>query len=105
MCGIAGYIGDINFIPKNQRIKKCEKLMGFRGPDDFNSELLKENSRAHLLLHSRLAIIDSNKRSNQPIEDDNGILVFNGMIYNYLELKEKLKKKSILKQNQTQKYF
>jgi len=93
MCGIAGYIGDINFIPKNQRIKKCEKLMGFRGPDDFNSELLKENSRAHLLLHSRLAIIDFNKRSNQPIEDDNGILVFNGMIYNYLELKEKLKKK------------
>ena len=79
--------------------------MSFRGPDDFNSVLLKDNSRAHFLLHSRLAIIDFNKRSSQPIEDDNGILVFNGMIYNYLELKEKLKKKSNLKQNQTQKYF
>ena len=32
------------------------------------------------------------KSSNQPFEDEDGSLIFNGMIYNYIELKELLKK-------------
>ena len=46
----------------------------------------------YLLCSSRLSIIDINKRSNQPLEDENGVLVFNGEIYNYLEIKNELKK-------------
>ena len=41
----------------------------------------------------RLSIIDLNNRSNQPFIKFNKILLFNGEIYNYLELKNELKKK------------
>ena len=47
------------------------------------------------LLHSRLSIIDLNSRSNQPFIIGDYILIFNGEIYNYLELKEKLIEKGI----------
>ena len=43
-----------------------------------------------LMLHSRLSIIDPVKNSNQPMEDTDGVLSFNGEIYNYLELKKNL---------------
>ena len=51
------------------------------------------------LLHSRLNIIDLKSRSNQPFYSDDLILIFNGEIYNYLELREKLKKKYFFKTN------
>ena len=41
--------------------------------------------------HTRLSIIDSSKASNQPFRDGYSIVVFNGLIYNYLEIKSKLK--------------
>ena len=47
-----------------------------------------------LFLHSRLSIIDLNKRSNQPFKIWNDVIIFNGEIYNYIELKEKLIKKN-----------
>ena len=52
-----------------------------RGPDNQSFKSLKKIS--YLLCSSRLSIIDINKRSNQPLEDENGVLVFNGEIYNY----------------------
>jgi len=42
------------------------------------------------LLHTRLAIIDLDKRANQPFYYNNLVIVFNGELYNYIELKEKL---------------
>ena len=44
---------------------------------------------------SRLSIIDIKDRSNQPIEDEKGILCFNGEIYNYIEIKKDLLKQKI----------
>ena len=43
--------------------------------------------------HNRLSIIDTHERANQPMKsnDNNLVLVFNGEIYNYLELRDKLK--------------
>ena len=52
----------------------------------------KENQNNVLFLHTRLSIIDLNKNSNQPFKDNTGSIVFNGMIYNYLELRKHLKK-------------
>ena len=47
-----------------------------------------------LLCASRLSIIDITERSNQPFEDEEGIISFNGEIYNYIEIKKELLKKN-----------
>ena len=49
------------------------------------------------LNHTRLSIIDPTETANQPLMDDKGIIVFNGMIYNYLEVKKKLEKNNEFK--------
>ena len=93
MCGISGYITHKNFLKINS-IKDTLKLMKRRGPD-FSSHY-KENlgSSELALLHTRLSIIDLNIRSNQPFVDKQFVLIFNGEIYNYEEIKKKLKKKN-----------
>ncbi len=94
MCGIAGFIGDIKNFPTNLQIKKCINLMKRRGPD-FQSYKIINDKLKFLLCASRLSIIDLNARSNQPFEDENGILIFNGEIYNYLEIRKDLKKRGV----------
>ena len=96
MCGIAGYIGVKNFFPTSYRVKSCLEIMKLRGPDFQDSKKFNIGNLNVLFCSSRLSIIDTFKRSNQPFEDENGILTFNGEIYNYLELKKDLKKKKIL---------
>lgn len=46
-------------------------------------------------MHSRLNILDLNQRSDQPFTYNNLTIVFNGEIYNYLELKKLLKKNKV----------
>jgi asparagine synthase (glutamine-hydrolysing) len=55
------------------------------------SRLYSINNINVYFLHSRLTIIDDNPRPNQPMEVDDYSLIFNGEIYNYLELRENLK--------------
>jgi len=95
MCGIAGYIGSKKKLPRKKRIEKCLNLMKRRGPDDQSYFFFKEKYN-YLFCASRLSIIDLNSRANQPLEDDQGILIFNGEIYNYLEIKKKIKKKGLV---------
>ena len=92
MCGIAGFIGKRNFAPSEKKINKCLDLMKTRGPDNQNSLSRNLGDFKLVMLHSRLSIIDPIYSSNQPMEDQNGILSFNGEIYNYIELKNKLGK-------------
>ena len=94
MCGIAGFFG--KKIISKDIIDKSLALMKNRGPD-FSSHYEKKISdeKSIYLLHSRLSIIDLNSRSNQPFIIGDYILIFNGEIYNYLELKEKLIEKGI----------
>ena len=91
MCGI---LGQINF--KNQKIdksrfKKALDLQKHRGPDD--SDIYLENN--FTFGHRRLSIIDLDSHAKQPMVSSCGnyILVFNGEIYNYKELKQELLKK------------
>ena len=87
MCGIAGYFGS-NKISKF-KISKTLNLMKNRGPDNFG--LYKNEKKKNIyLLHSRLSIIDLNQRSNQPYKFKNLVMVYNGEIYNFLELKKEL---------------
>ena len=91
MCGICGFYEPKKEIDKNQNfdfLKLMNDKLDHRGPDQegyFNRQNI-------FLAHKRLSIIDLDKRSNQPFlsEDKRKILVFNGEIYNYLELKKKL---------------
>ena len=94
MCGIAGYLGKKRI--KESDLSNTLSLMRNRGPDfsDVYSLKINDNCGIHLL-HSRLSIIDLHKRSNQPFFKDNYVLIFNGEIYNFLELKKNLINKGI----------
>ena len=96
MCGIAGFIGLNHHRPSNKKINDCLKSLKRRGPDSNGIFERKINKKNILLLHTRLSIIDLNKNSNQPFFDNEGSIIFNGMIYNYLELKKHLKNKGII---------
>lgn len=93
MCGIAGIIG-----PKanQQNILKMLEAQKHRGPD-FTADWVVENKVA--LGHNRLSIIDLSEGANQPFFSDCGnyVMVFNGEIYNYLELRKTLQTKYTFK--------
>ncbi|MBI4974970.1 MAG: asparagine synthase (glutamine-hydrolyzing), partial [Candidatus Omnitrophica bacterium] len=93
MCGIAGYIGKSPV--ENEAITETLKLMRNRGPDHRDFVNVKDGSVNIALLHSRLSIIDLNERSNQPFTIGDYTIVYNGEIYNYVELKKELKKRGV----------
>lgn len=84
MCGIAGFIGFNNNAALADYANQVQK---HRGPDNQSTW-----SDHHIALaHQRLSIIDISERANQPFKKQNFIIVFNGEIYNYKELKEKIR--------------
>lgn len=95
MCGISGYITGNKRINHNS-IKNTLNLMMRRGPDNQGFFQNLAHKKKVTLLHSRLSIIDLNQRSNQPFSIGQYTVIFNGMIYNYLELRKKLKKKNCI---------
>ena len=97
MCGIAGYITKKKYLnfSFDQASINLKKLMKNRGPNQQGSFQFTTNQSNINLFSSRLRIIDLDKRSNQPFKTQNLILIFNGEIYNYLEIKKFLIKKKI----------
>lgn len=92
MCGIAGYFGQDDL--PDERVQSCLRLMGRRGPDHSAARRWRNASgRNALLLHSRLSIIDLDPRSNQPFAGGSTWMVFNGELYNYVEVKSELEGK------------
>ena len=90
MCGIAGYI---NF-NKKQKLEFSKnsliELMKNRGPDFQDNYKLIDKEYDIEFFSSRLSIIDLKRRSNQPFKFQNFVIIFNGEIYNYIELRNKL---------------
>jgi asparagine synthase (glutamine-hydrolysing) len=93
MCGIAGYIG--KRVLEDEIIYQTLNLMKKRGPDSQKFEYHQINNTNYYLFHSRLSIIDIDKRSNQPFSIEHYTIIFNGEIYNYIELRQLLDKKGI----------
>lgn len=85
MCGFAGLIS--NQIDQNEFEKVLSKI-NYRGPDYSRTDKMN----GWILGHNRLSILDLDARSHQPFysEDKRYVLIFNGEIYNYKEIKEKL---------------
>jgi len=84
MCGIVG----TNCKP-NVDFLKITNIMKSRGPDNTSTKQINEN----MFGHTRLSIVDLDSEANQPMIFEDILIVFNGEIYNYDELKisEKLK--------------
>jgi asparagine synthase (glutamine-hydrolysing) len=88
MCGINGLIG---FPDPKRLIQAMNESIKHRGPDAEG-----QWSDNHITLgHRRLSIIDLSSLANQPLIKDNLIIVYNGEVYNFLELKEDLLKKGV----------
>lgn len=92
MCGLAGYIGNKINLPSSKKIIDCRASLKNRGPDASGVVKKSIDGKSLLFIHTRLSIIDLNKNSSQPFSDDYGTLIFNGMIYNYVELRKHLEK-------------
>ena len=92
MCGIAGFISNRKF-NKEVYINETVKSINHRGPDDYGYY----NSEDVLILNTRLSIIDL-ENGNQPFINKNEsiIVVQNGEIYNYIEVREKLVKEGCI---------
>ncbi len=90
MCGIAGIIGTNS----NERVQEMLNLLKHRGPDAMG---IWKSNRELSLGHVRLSINDLTEAGNQPMfsEDGNIVLIANGEIYNYLDLRKELELKGI----------
>jgi asparagine synthase (glutamine-hydrolysing) len=89
MCGIAGiYNFKTNKEVSPVQLEAMCKVIDYRGPDGHGYFYDDEIA----LGHRRLTIIDTNERSNQPMQtsDREFTICYNGEVYNYVELKEQL---------------
>ena len=93
MCGIAGYFGHREI--SSATMSTCLKKMKHRGPNAEGMYHHSIDGQNIYLLHTRLSILDLETRSNQPFESESNAIVYNGELYNYLELKNKLLQQNI----------
>jgi len=85
MCGLYGSIG---FDPDRKRID----IVAHRGPDGAGWREFLSDCGPVALGHRRLAIIDVSDSASQPMSDrsERYHIIFNGEIYNYVELRQEL---------------
>jgi asparagine synthase (glutamine-hydrolysing) len=92
MCGIAGITSKNKQLIKQDHITSATSSLAHRGPDDERIYINEENTIA--LGHRRLSVIDLSKDASQPMYClSRYFIIHNGEVYNYIEVKEELKKK------------
>ena len=86
MCGIAGFSGNLDI----QVLRKMSAAIVHRGPDDEGE--FYDAAKGVGLAHRRLSILDLSPTGHQPMISEDGavVLVFNGEIYNFRELRMEL---------------
>lgn len=84
MCGITGFLG----LKNDTLLKKMTQIVSYRGPDDEG--IFSEENVG--LGHRRLSIIDLSSKGHQPMLDfqKRAIIVYNGEIYNFKEIRKEL---------------
>jgi len=95
MCGITGFVNFEGLVNPDHIIKDMTDVISHRGPD--NSGIYLDKKLDIALGHRRLSILDLSNDGAQPMLSSNKrfVLVFNGEIYNYLEIKKLLNNKNI----------
>jgi asparagine synthase (glutamine-hydrolysing) len=89
MCGILGIVGK-EFAKNNNWIKENIIKISHRGPDDRG--IWNSSDQLVCFGHTRLSILDLSSKNHQPLIDEERkvSLIFNGEIYNYLDLRTQL---------------
>lgn len=90
MCGIAGLV--VNHLSPADKLELTQKMLRtiiHRGPEATNAV----SEGFYALGHNRLKIIDLSNEANQPFVYQDVTIVFNGEVYNYIELRAQLEKK------------
>jgi len=84
VCGIAGFWSQTPVVL--EELATFTDVLAHRGPDGFG--YLAADKKRLGLGHRRLAILDPDERSRQPMLSDDGryAIVFNGEIFNFLEI-------------------
>ncbi len=104
MCGLFGAIKFNGFFNSkdHERFNNSLNLVSYRGPDSSgfmsfctSEKMVGDVSKFNVFFgHRRLSIIDLSERGNQPFTDGSGLwIIYNGEIFNYIELREDIKKK------------
>lgn len=91
MCGIVGLlVASARGVTEERvgRFRRRLAMLDHRGPDNRDYHRIGEKL---LLGHNRLAIIDPTHANDQPFVGDDTILIFNGEIFNFPDLREELK--------------
>lgn len=112
MCGILGYIGKGKYFDRG-RFAKATNIVSYRGPDDYGYAILNNRYQLHQCYSEtledynvspedfllgfgfrRLSIIDLSQTGHQPMlsPDNNYVIIYNGEVYNYIELRSELEK-------------
>src|SRR5438132_4381244 len=93
MCGIAGIVELRGARVEDQSVQRLSDLLAHRGPDGVGSWFSVDRSLG--FGHRRLAIIDPGDGGRQPMLSADGrhVIVYNGEIYNFLELRRELEEK------------
>ena len=88
MCGIVGFYSTKQYLLLKDSLPEANRQLSKRGPDD--SGLFFDDEGGVGFGHRRLSIIDLSLAGHQPmISDDlNLVIVFNGEVYNYIEIKK-----------------
>ena len=91
MCGISGIVNFNNKSVEKEVVAQMMKKMKHRGPDD-EGIFIEDNIGLGFV---RLSILDLSISGHQPMASDDGkyVMIFNGEVYNYIELRDELKAK------------
>ena len=92
MCGIYCYVGAEDF-----NVSQIISSLHHRGPDSQGVWQRAAGTKKIHLIHTRLAILDLSDAGHQPMVDTQtgNVIVFNGEIYNFLELRQELKAEGV----------
>ena len=97
---MCGYIGKVSFSEITEKdLESGNSYIVCRGPDSKKKSTNLEGTLKHSIIFNRLSILDLKENADQPMfsENNDKILMFNGEIYNHIELRKTMEKRIAFK--------